>query len=273
VGTNPDYLRPYGGYTQILMEDPSGSSQYNSFQLSWNRHMAHGLTFGLAYTRMAAKDDSSYRGSGDNLPNAYDRRAVWGTSDFSRPNVLVFHYLYEVPFLKNNKSVFGKVAGGWSFSGVSQFQAGGWASITTTDDFAGVGPSSGAQYWMVNGNPTISRGQQAFSRANTDSNYWFNVTTPSGGAMFTAPANGTYAPSPYGRNIIEQPGFQNWNMAGFKTFRITERQRVTFRGEAFNWINHPNWGGASTNPRSANFGKVQSKSGARTLQLSLRYTF
>jgi hypothetical protein len=63
-------------------------------------------------------------------------------------------------------------------------------------------------------------------------------------------------------------------MAGFKTFRINERHRVTFRGEAFNWINHPNLAAASINPRSANFGKVQSKNaGARTLQLSLRYAF
>ena len=139
-GINPDYLRPYGGYTQILSEEPSGSSKVNSFQLSYNRRASHGLTYGVAYTRMSAHDDGSYRGSGDNLPSAFDRTALWGTSDFSRPNVLVIHYMYELPFLKSSASLLGKVAGGWSFSGVSQFQSGGWASITTTDDFAGVGP-------------------------------------------------------------------------------------------------------------------------------------
>lgn len=236
--------------------------------------MSHGFTYGVAYTRESAHDDSSYRGSGDNLPNAYDRTAVWGNSDFDRPNILVVHYLYELPFLRGSRSLFAKVAGGWSLSGVSQFQSGGWSSITTTDDFAGVGPGSGPQYWIVNGNPTIARGQQAFSHNNTDTNYWFAVTTPTGTPMFTAPANGTYAPAPYGRNIIEQPGFQNWNLAGFKTFRINERHRVTFRAEAFNWINHPNLSAASTNPRSANFGKVQGKNaGARVLQFSLRYAF
>jgi hypothetical protein len=48
----------------------------------------------------------------------------------------------------------------------------------------------------------------------------------------------------------------------------------TFRGEAFNFIKHPNLSGDSINPRSANFGNVQGKNaGARVLQLSLRYAF
>ncbi|MDP3000905.1 MAG: hypothetical protein Q8N47_25705 [Bryobacterales bacterium] len=41
----------------------------------------------------------------------------------------------------------------------------------------------------------------------------------------------------------------------------------------FNWLNHPNWGGATTSPTSGTFGKVSSKSGERVLQISLRYRF
>jgi hypothetical protein len=271
-GANPNYLRPYGGYYTIMYEDPNGRSKYKSFQLAWNRRFASGFSFGLAYTRMAAYDDGSYRGSGDNLPNAYDRRAVWGPSDYNRPHVVVIHYLYEIPFLKNNKALVGKLLGGWTLSGVSQFQSGARASIVTTDDFAGVGPGSGSQYWVMTGDPILARGEQKFSTSNADANYWFRVTNPDGSAMFKAPTNGAYA-AKYNRNVVAQPGFQNWNVAGMKNFRATERQRIQFRAEAYNWLNHPNWSGSSVNPRSANFGKVQSKSSSRVLQLSLRYTF
>ena len=271
-GVNPNYLRPYGGYYSILLEDPSATSKYNSFQLNWQRRFSNGFSWGVAYTRAATYDGGSYRGTSDLLPNAYDRASVWGRSDFNTPHIAVIRYIYEVPFLKGNKSLFGKLAGGWTFAGVTQFQSGKSASVTTGDDFAGVGPGSGVQYWVNNGDPTLSRGEQVFSNSNADTNYWFRITNPDGTPAFSAPKNGTYAEK-YNRGIIRQPGFQNWNLAGSKTFRITERHKVQFRGEGFNFVNHPNWGGATVNPRATNFGRVQGKSSNRTLQLSLRYSF
>ncbi|HEY3454905.1 MAG TPA: hypothetical protein VGK64_09910, partial [Bryobacteraceae bacterium] len=63
-----------------------------------------------------------------------------------------------------------------------------------------------------------------------------------------------------------------------KAFTINERSGFQFRAEAFNFVNHPNWGGSSGggvqfNPTNANFGKVTSKGGERNMQLSLRFYF
>jgi hypothetical protein len=268
---NANYLRPYAGYAQISLEDPSGTSKREAFQLNWTRHISHGLIFGVAYTRESMKDDTSDNGTA--IANAWNRTAMWGYSDYDRPNVMVIHYVYELPFFKNYKSWLGKTMGGWSVSGVSQFQSGAYTGISVSSDYAGVGPGGGPQYWVTNGNPILTSSQQAFSHSNSDSNYWFAVKSPNGTPIFTQPPNGTFAPE-YNRNYIEQPGFQNWNLAGFKDFHVREKDRITFRAEAFNWINHPNWAGANTSPTATAFGKVQSKNaGARTLQLSLRYAF
>lgn len=269
-GINPNYLRPYGGYYSIIKEDPSGTATYKGLQLTWNRRSSSGLNWGVSYTYSSSWDESSRTGA--IFPNGYDRKANWALSNWHRPHILVVNYAYELPFLKNNQTWVGKVVGGWSVSGVSQFQGGAPISVATSDDFAGVGPGGGAQYWNVSGDPILPSGEQQFSNGNADKKYWFRTTNADGTPVFTAPPLGTWAPH-YARNFVTGPGFQSWNIAGNKAFFITEQHRFNFRCEAFNFINHPNWGNPSTNPRAANFGMVQGKYSNRTLQLSLRYSF
>jgi hypothetical protein len=89
-----------------------------------------------------------------------------------------------------------------------------------------------------------------------DVGQWYAFQT---GVNILRPANGTFTDQ-RSRNIFFQPGFQNWSAGLFKTFHTTETQFVTARFEAFNWLNHPNWGGATggglqVNPIGANFGK------------------
>jgi hypothetical protein len=41
----------------------------------------------------------------------------------------------------------------------------------------------------------------------------------------------------------------------------------------FNFPNHPNWSNPNTGPNGGSFGKIQSKSDNRNIQMSLRYHF
>lgn len=85
------------------------------------------------------------------------------------------------------------------------------------------------------------------------------------------------------RDLISQPGFQNWNLVLFKRFALSDCTGLQFRAEAFKFTNHQNWGGGSGggvqfNPTSSTFGKVTTKGGGtgggeRNLQLSLRLYF
>jgi hypothetical protein len=283
-GVNINALRPYLGFGSIRQTDNVASSRYNSLQVTWNRRFTDGFMFGVSYTLSKSEDDGSNQR--DVVPDTYDTSMLWGPSEFDARHIVVVNYLYELPFFKDSSKLSGKLLGGWQISGITQFQTGLPCSVAGATDYAGVGLDSNfgcgvnGQYWVVNGDPKIigtfgPNGQ------------WFATTNPDGSPIFTPPAPGTFNTQRV-RDLIYQPGYQNWNLGLFKDFRLGEQKGLQFRAEAFNFINHPNWCGGSgcsgtTNigldPKNLNtFGKVLTKGGGvgggeRNLQLSLRLYF
>ncbi|MBC7928902.1 MAG: TonB-dependent receptor [Bryobacteraceae bacterium] len=269
-GISVDFLRPYKGFATIRTTNNESDSFYNGLQLNVSQRFRSGLSFSGAYTYSKLSDDGSNQR--DIIPNAFDANNLWGPSEFDRRHVAVFNAIYELPIFRGNNGLLGKALGGWQLSGVAQMQTGTPRSIATGDDFAGVGPGSGGQFWRVNGDPVLSRGDRKFSEGASDSNFWFKVRNDDATSVFTRPAAGTFVTESV-RNIIYRTGFQNYTAALFKTFAITERHRVQFRGEVYNVPNHPNWNDPDINPTSATFGKVTAKNFERNFQLSLRYSF
>jgi hypothetical protein len=274
-GVNVNALRPYAGFASIDMEENVGQSWYNGLQVSWSRAFNNGLSFGLAYTFSKSTDNTSnYR---DIVPDTYNTSNLWGPSEFDNRHSVVINYLYTLPFFKDTSKLSGKLLGGWQISGVNQYQTGQPCGIGSTNDYAGVGEvgsfgcGSEGQFYTINGNITYP-GQ--FNAGGGSTAHYFNVTTPSGTPLFTPPPSGTFNLAKNVRNSIYQPGFEDWNLALFKSFAIKESQRLEFRAEAFDVNNHPNWSGPNLNPTASTFGEVTGKSGlARNLQLSLRYAF
>ena len=285
-GVNLNALRPYKGFGSIRETDNVASSTYNSLQVAWNRRFGNTFQFGVSYTLSKSMDNGSNQR--DVVPDTYDTSMLWGPSEFDARHIAIINYLYQLPFFRTQKGLAGKALGGWQISGITQFQTGLPCSVIAPNvDYAGVGQDANwgcggnGQFWVVNGNPKIigtfgPKGQ------------WFATTNPDGTPIFTAPTPGTFNTQRV-RNLIYQPGYQNWNMGLFKTFPVNERFRFQFRAEAYNVWNHPNWCANSgcngttnigLNPtNAATFGKVLAKGsgssgqGERNLQLSLRFEF
>ena len=101
-----------------------------------------------------------------------------------------------------------------------------------------------------------------------------------------ASATGATAPTNYTgignvqRNYGTGPGFADWDMSGQKETRITERVAFTLRADAFDILNHPNFGQPTGNVQSAAFGQITATrfatsdgGSSRQLQISGKFTF
>jgi hypothetical protein len=249
-GINVNALRPFYGLAIINYAEQSGRSNYNSAQLSLDRRFRSGLGLGLAYT---------FSKNIDNVTTPYDAyNFVRSLSSNDRPHVLSVNYIYQLPFLRNSKSLSGNLLGNWQVSGVTFFRSGNPLSVVDATDTAGVGTGSASQPWNVSGSPSITS-------ATGVGLPWFATSA------FTLPSPGTFGNA--GLNILRGPAFQNWDIAVFKNFRLTERFAAQFRAESFNFLNLPLLNNPTTNPRSGDFGRITSKYNERNIQLGFKILF
>ncbi|GAB4363045.1 MAG: hypothetical protein OHK0021_06990 [Bryobacter sp.] len=273
AGANVNALRPFQGFANINMLEHSGRSEYHGLQIEANRRFTKGFSFGFAYTLSKAMDGNS--GPREGFIDVFNQGLNWGKSGFDSRHIATINFIWDLPFFNSSDTnkALRLVAGGWQISGVTQFQTGTPFTIARGDDYLGIG-SANAKPWNLAGEPVVTKQFSNRTAAGDfqDGNFYFEPTL-NGQALATRPANGTLPNQNRNSLNFNNPGFQNWNLALFKAFRVTERQALTFRAEGFNWINHPNWNGVNANPTDANFGKVTGKSSERTVQLSLRYSF
>jgi len=178
--------------------------------------------------------------------------------------------------------------GGWRVSVLAQYQSGLPTSVGRGTDYVGVGLDGSltggiGQYWSFNNSSLDYQKQMSHNNGNTDTNWWvYPFNEPGCNAVGTgctlkwsAPAKGTFVHQDGIRDMIYNPGFENWNLGLFKTFEVREHTGFQFRAEAFNAFNHPNWNGVGTDPTNlTSFMKVTGKNNdVRNLQLSLRFFF
>jgi hypothetical protein len=263
-GVNIAALRPYRGYGALRVSENSGDSKYHSLQISGERRYSNGFKLNVAYTYGKSTDDASDKRNV--LWNSYDDANFWGPSSYDRTHALVVSYIYDLPFWRDQSTLLRNLLGGWQISGATFLQSGTPFSITRTNDIAGVGEGSNGQPVDLVGDVTLNSNGQFSLGTGLDTNFAFNP------AAFANPAAGKFGNST--RNILRNPGAQQWDIAIFKNFVLGGRHRLQFRAEAFNFINHPNLSGPNGDITNPNFGRIITKDGSRRdVQLALRYTF
>ena len=152
----------------------------------------------------------------------------------------------------------------WKFSGILTLQSGRFFTIAATGDpLAGI---AGARVDLIgSGNPVLPSDRSKGEKVDK----YFDTT------RFRNPAPNTLGT--LGRNILEGPGFSNFDISMVKGFRLPmlgESGLGQFRFEAFNLFNRTNFGLPNTGITNSNFGKLTSTDGdPRILQLALKFSF
>jgi hypothetical protein len=259
--------RPYLGYAAITEVYQGDTAFYQGLQIDVNHRFSHSLGFGVAYTYAHSRDCGSFQKNF--LPNADDPKGLCGTADYDLRQVLVLNSVYHIPF-RSGTHLANEVLGGWQLSQAYQFQTGTPFNVATSQDVAGVGAGFQGQFLQITPGAKL-RGNGKFS-VGADSNSWFNTKNGDGSSIFTTPTAGTFT-TQHNRNLIYGPGAASFNASMQKRFQTFENQFVSFRFDAFDFPNHPNWSAPDSTYVDATFGKVTSKTGQRAMQASLRYSF
>ena len=270
-----DSLRPYPGFGTITWLTTQGSSNYHGLQTSLERRMAAGLRFGMAYTWSKVITNATSE-QNTAVQNAYDLRAERGVADFDRTHVLIFNYVWELPFFSRRNDWVGRTLGGWELSGITNMTSGRalTPSFSLSGDPIGSGKTSTRPDFVAPvvtvGDPRVNRTFTLPNGRTITGNFFFDPTV-----SFRLPPQGRYGNASPG--VIRGPGMNNWDVSLFKSFRIRERVRVQFRAEFFNFFNHVSFSGVGTGLPATNtattFGQVTEVAPARTTQFGVKLEF
>lgn len=249
-------------FSSIFAQDTIGNSNYNSLQVSAERRFSHGLQFQLAYTWSKSFD---YGSSFEDILNPYDFQASYSLSQFDARNRLVFSYVWQLPVPKLEGAA-GKLADGWSLTGITTFQSGFPIRIFSSAD----NELENSFDFLLPGEPDLV-GKFKPLNPRGPGNLAFDPS------VFATPALGTIGNSP--RTLCCGPGINNFDFAFLKDAPLTERVHLQFRAEFFNVFNHaqfenpPSAAGASADFASSNFGQVVQARDPRLIQFGLKLLF
>ncbi len=257
--------KPYPNFGVFINSLWGGNSNYNSFNTKFERRAGR-MIFTTVYTWAKSIDNKSaaagigqaetagWQGFLDN----HDIRRDRGQSAFSVDHRLVSSFVYQLPFgrggryLADASGVTEAIVGGWQVNGIVTFQNGFPYSVFARD-IGGVLDTFGTNRSDVVGNP---------GGHNPTTAEWFNTDA------FAQPGPGAFGNS--GRSILRGPGINNWDMAFFKNFNITEHARLQLRLESFNAFNHTQWNTPVHNVTSPQNGQITSARDARINQVGVK---
>ena len=259
--------------TQTSGTNSIGVGKYDALQASIRQRPTDGLEFLASYTYgKALSDNVGYYGVGwgqTSVQGFYymdgtDPLRDYGPSPYNVRHMFSFAANYELPVGKGRKfDLSGPadvVLGGWHVNTIFQARTG--LALTVYD-------SAGRSLQATRSNERPNRTCNGRIDGAGVDDRWLDIS-----CFSRAPA-GQFGDS--GSGILHGPGYWNVDLGLSKDVRFGDRRYATFRIEAFNVFNHPNFAISQEAANIAapdNFGRILNTfSAPRIVELVVKFTY
>ena len=257
-GSSPISSRaPYPAYSNMLMTESGGNSEYQSLQIMFNRQLATRLQILASYTFSKSIDDTSAflpTSADQNFPqDSHNYRLERALSSYDEPNRATVALLYRIPGAS-------RWTRGFEVSSIITAQSGEPFTPELSTDNSNTGNTGG--------NFGIDRPNVLFNPklSNPTPQEWFNT------AAFQIPPQYTWGDA--GRNILRGPGLATVDFSLRRRFVLREGVSLTAEAQAFNMLNRANFNLPDAfADQPLTFGKIFSAQDPRQIQFALRLAF
>jgi hypothetical protein len=247
----------------VNMLENTARSWYDAGYVNLRRRYSNGLSFLANYTYAKnlsdAPDFRSPMFEAAIPQNNNDLNAEKGPACDIRHRLAV-SAVYDVRPVRTNP-VTTALTRNWRISTIYQAQSGFPFTVSVFGDTANAGTVLGEN--PIRANYT---GQPVFGDDSRSTSAWFNP------AAFSTPAAFTFGS--VGRNTVYGPGMQTLDVAIVRAFAIRELAQFEIRAEAYNALNHSNWGTPNRFVNTAQFATItEASTPGRQIQISARLSF
>jgi hypothetical protein len=249
--------RPNPAFGRFSIVTGGGSYSQNMLELDADRRLVGGFSIkpGFRWNRLFS--DTFYTPG-----NPRDLRAERAPAGYVPNRSFHMRYILDVPSGKGRAlgpqgdGWMQWLAQGWQLSGIIHVQDGTPFSVFLAGDLNNDG---------LTGERPDRVGPGVLPPADRNIDRWFDIE------HFAEPA--PYAFGNAGRNILQGPSYQNWDISVIKQTRFSDGNQVELRVELFNAFNKVNFEDPYAVFGNPLFGKIFGAGRAREIEVAVKYSF
>lgn len=220
----------------VTVVTPMGTGQYNALQATLERRFAQGLQLAANYTwsKTIGPNDNDDNAPSVNALSYFDLNRT--LRSFDRTHTLQLTGTWELPMGKGKRWVHtggagSAILGGWRINSLAYFMSGTPFSVSASSTSLNM-PGNSQRADQIKSNVQILGG------------------VGSGASYFDPLAFAPVTQARFGNAgfySLRGPGVVNWDFSMFRTFAVTERVKLEFRAESFNFSNTPHFSNPGAN--------------------------